>query len=657
MIYIFSALYKEAEAIIKAYNLKQNNDIKGVRSYVGEVCNDSLKSNICVVITGVGEINAAAAIGSVLALNKPKEGDILINYGCAGRSAGEDLEGKSKEEENLFIASKLIERSTEKSFYPDMRLINSIDNSLKEAVLYTEAKVYKKSLSKAGLTVLHDMEGAAIYQVGINYFSPEKMIFLKVISDEAEGEFISKEALGKLMEKAFKRVKALVDSLLKITGEKVSDNLSENLSENEEKSSDFLEKISFELKCSETMKIQLKQLICYAKNKGINYKKIIEEYRDNNSLPVKSKREGKVLLNELENKFIYENSSKRNVEKSFQKITPRTFSHIYVEKRVLEHDNTKRILEKFPGSKVIIIKHYKDIFCRKNQNIKMQCESPELILAGKYENLIYKGAPVCQSFGNEHFYYTSCVMNCIYNCEYCYLKGMYPSGHMVIFVNLEDTFLRVREILKEHDAYICISYDTDLMAVEGITGFVKKWVEFVEEVNYTEDLHNLKLEIRTKCGRTDLWEGFKADKNIIFAFTLSPQKIIDLYEKKAASMDERIKSAALALKKGFNVRLCIDPIIYDSDWKKIYGELINSIEENIEVDRLYDVSVGSFRISQDYLKNIRRVLPDSDITWFPYENEDKVYHYPRNIMNEMEEYVENGLIKIGLNNKIYKWKE
>ena len=52
----------------------------------------------------------------------------------------------------------------------------------------------------------------------------------------------------------------------------------------------------------------------------------------------------------------------------------------------------------------------------------------------------YEGAPVCQDFGNTNFYYCSTMMNCIYDCSYCYLKGMYPSGHMVLFVNIEDTW-------------------------------------------------------------------------------------------------------------------------------------------------------------------------------------------------------------------------
>ncbi len=122
---------------------------------------------------------------------------------------------------------------------------------------------------------------------------------------------------------------------------------------------------------------------------------------------------------------------------------------------------------------MIEIDHYKDVFNRSRQDYALQHESQKLILAVQKGNLIYPGAPVCQNFGNEHFYYTSQMMNCIYDCEYCYLKGMYPSGNMVIFVNPEDTFREVTEILKDHPMYICVSYDTDLLTFEPIWDMFK----------------------------------------------------------------------------------------------------------------------------------------------------------------------------------------
>lgn len=133
------------------------------------------------------------------------------------------------------------------------------------------------------------------------------------------------------------------------------------------------------------------------------------------------------------------------------------FSHIYIEKKAYEYEITNKILSQFNNSEIIEIDHYKDVFCRKNQNYTIQKKSTSLIIALKNNNLIYKGAKVCHNFGNHNFYYTSCVMNCIYECEYCYLQGMYPSGNIVVFVNLDDYFLELSKLIKENSIYLSIS--------------------------------------------------------------------------------------------------------------------------------------------------------------------------------------------------------
>lgn len=55
------------------------------------------------------------------------------------------------------------------------------------------------------------------------------------------------------------------------------------------------------------------------------------------------------------------------------------------------------------------------------------------------------------------------MMNCIFDCEYCYLKGMYPSGNLVVFVNLEDIFAELEALLAQKSIYLCVSYDADLV--------------------------------------------------------------------------------------------------------------------------------------------------------------------------------------------------
>lgn len=326
------------------------------------------------------------------------------------------------------------------------------------------------------------------------------------------------------------------------------------------------------------------------------------------------------------------------------------FSHIYVEKTVREHARTQKILEKFPSAEMIEINHYKDVFCRSRQSCVLQHQTQKLILAAKQGTLLYEGAPVCQSFGNRYFYYASCMMNCIFDCEYCYLKGMYPSANIVVFVNLEDIFSEVKRVLEKHPLYLCVSYDTDLLAMEQVIGYAQEWCAFAARHE------NLKIEIRTKCADKTFVRNTAPILGVIYAFTLSPQAVIDTFEHHTPSLAKRLSCAADLLSAGWPVRLCFDPMIYAPDWKRHYEGMLEQVFCAIDMEKLVDVSVGTFRISQDYLKNMRKQMPESAVVWFPFQRENGYCHYPDAIMEEMEAFLTERLAKKIPREKIFRWE-
>lgn len=309
------------------------------------------------------------------------------------------------------------------------------------------------------------------------------------------------------------------------------------------------------------------------------------------------------------------------------------FSHIYIEKAALNHPTTKEILTHFTNSKIIEIDHYKDVFCRSHQSFYLQKQSPSLILAIKRDNLIYKGARFCDDFGNNHFYYTSSMMNCLYNCEYCYLQGMYPSGNVVIFVNLEDIFYEVEKLLKKHPVYLCVSYDTDILAFEKILGYGRRWIEF------TKKHKDLKIEIRTKSANFSSIKDIPAAENVIIAWTLSPDIISKNYEKRTPSLINRLSSAKEALDNNWKVRICFDPILYLNNWKENYKSLIDTTFSILPKDKIYDISLGVFRVSSEYLKIMRRQAPDSVILNYPFISKNKVATYCEDLSKDMLSYV------------------
>ena len=333
------------------------------------------------------------------------------------------------------------------------------------------------------------------------------------------------------------------------------------------------------------------------------------------------------------------------------------FQHIYVEEALLQSPEAEGILRKFPKAKVIPIKHYKDVFNRKKQGRLAQSHSRKLILAKKEGQRLYDGAVVCQDFSESHFCYTSLLMNCPFHCAYCYLQGMYPSSNLVMFLNLEDYFADCRKWIAEKGSlYLCISYDTDLLAMERIYPYVEEFARFLNQENA------LRIEVRTKAGGEGLWRKMQrlplsseGRKRMIFAFTLSPEEIIEEAEEGTARLSSRIFAIQKALEEGYLVRLCFDPMIYHPRWKELYGALLQEVFEKIPMEQIHDCSLGSFRISESYLKAMGKALPHSPHTQFPYENTGGYYHYPKELMEEMEGFLYSRLLERLPKEKIFRW--
>lgn len=323
------------------------------------------------------------------------------------------------------------------------------------------------------------------------------------------------------------------------------------------------------------------------------------------------------------------------------------FLHIYIEKNVLNHYKTKSIIEYFNKSKIIIIDHYKDIFSRPNQSFAHQKNSKKIILAEKKDNFVYNGSEMCDDFGNENFYYTSDVMNCIYNCEYCYLQGMYNSANIVVFVNIEDTIKEVREISKNKEIYLCISYDSDILGLENIIGFAKDWY------NEAVKNKNITIELRTKSANFKSISNLKPIENYIIAWTLSPEYITKNFEKGTPTFRSRLKSIEQAVEKGWKVRLCIDPILYVKNFEKHYEEMITKIFMEIDSEKIYDISIGTFRVGKELYKNMKQKNKKSYLLAYPFVDKEGYVCYTKKHRKELIDFVNDNLVKHIDKGKIY----
>lgn len=276
-------------------------------------------------------------------------------------------------------------------------------------------------------------------------------------------------------------------------------------------------------------------------------------------------------------------------------------------------------MEKFDRSQIILIDHYKEVFNRSAQDFAAQSSSKKLILAHKEGKFLHEGSQYSDGFDHQQFFYASSVMGCLYDCDYCYLQGLYPSANTVLFVNLDDALAQLLPFL-EKDTLVATSYDTDTLAIESLSGQTREWIEFAE---HHENLH---LEIRTKSANFKPLRNLKPNKRVILAWTLSPQSIIDRYEHATPSLAQRLRAIKEAVNAGWSVRICIDPVIYTDDFETLYPDLIDTLFEHIDPSVIAHLTLGSFRLSQAHLRSLKK-LRRSDVAFYPYEVRNEMATY------------------------------
>lgn len=639
MYLLVTALYAEARALIRELHMKRADSFSRLMVFEGALDGERLQ----LLVTGTGKLRACAAVTEYLSLCTGEERAqcCLVNFGTAALDAADGKLALG----TMCIASGVRDAGSGRSFYPDLGA-----HPFAQLPLVTvDAAAYQGIGADACMI---DMEASGICEAAARFISWDRVAFVKCLSDTAEGQKPDQAELERLMERC---MPALLGWLrAEAPRRRARSDRQKRLLEKRKLFKDATEQIARKRALTETMRMQLMQLLkawaCLDDEACIWALNQLAEYERMERFAVK--REEKRAFAQLCARLTDGLSERQRPLAADGTASGKAFAHIYAEKG-LNASCVKEICARLPKSRVVEIGHFKDVFNRTHQDFQAQKCDTALILAKRTEHFVYPGAPVCQSFGNAHFYYASVLMNCLYDCEYCYLQGMYPGGHMVAFINLEDYFSEIEALLKEHPMYLCISFDTDLLAMEAVLGFGKRWCAFAQKHQ------NLTIEIRTKGDAAYFLKEMEAEsvpENVILAWTLSPQCVISAYEHRTADLKRRLLAMRRALHMGFSVRACFDPALDIPDFEEEYGGLIDAVFEIIPPERLYDASIGTFRISADYLKTMRKNRPGSLVVQQPYVNEGGIACYGAARSGEMMRFLKEKLLMYLPEEKLFLWE-
>ena len=93
--------------------------------------------------------------------------------------------------------------------------------------------------------------------------------------------------------------------------------------------------------------------------------------------------------------------------------------------------------------------------------------------------------------------------------------------------------------------------------------------------------------------------------NCVVAFSLSPESVADVLDKKAPRVNKRIRAIKKLAKSGWLVGLRLDPLIFCENWRGLYSELIEEIMADLEITNLHSVSFGPLRYPKKCITRLR----------------------------------------------------
>ena len=317
------------------------------------------------------------------------------------------------------------------------------------------------------------------------------------------------------------------------------------------------------------------------------------------------------------------------------------FDYVYIEEGVLDHPRARKIRARFPHATTVPCRHYGEVFNPRAQNFRLQKRRPSLLLARKEGRLVLE-TPPGYGIGGERNYYFSHMLNCVYDCRYCFLQGMYRSAHLVVFVNYEDFHKAIAEKVEQSAGsppYFFSGYDCDSLALDAVTSFAGTILSFFAT------RPRARLELRTKSIRIKPLLQTRALDNCIVAYSLTPPAVAAALEAGAPPVHRRLAAMRQLQQRGWPLGLRFDPLICHQGWEENYRRLFADAFAALDPARLHSVSLGPFRLPRAHYKRIFELYPEEKIFSWGLEEKDGMVSYKEETRRFMEDFCTRELLR------------
>ena len=248
---------------------------------------------------------------------------------------------------------------------------------------------------------------------------------------------------------------------------------------------------------------------------------------------------------------------------------------IFYEEKAYEYELGKRLLNNYKKQNIpmVVIENHNNIEqMRKKQNKEFPYMKRNLIIATRKTHKYVKNHKVSDYLVP----YTS--SGCIAMCMYCYLVCNYNKcAYLRIFVNREYMLDKIKKTANkfEKDVIFEIGSNSDLILENTITGNLEWTID-----NFKNEKKGI-LTFPTKFDMVEPILNLNHNRKIIVRMSVNPEEIINKVEFGTSRLKGRIEAINKLVEAGYIVGILVAPIILVDNWKILYKELLEQLNNNL----------------------------------------------------------------------------
>ena len=322
---------------------------------------------------------------------------------------------------------------------------------------------------------------------------------------------------------------------------------------------------------------------------------------------------------------------------------------IYFEKEILEYPLGKELMEKYKDTPKIKIENHNNIEEMRKRSNKEFSEMKRNLIIG-----VRKTHKFVENHKTSDFLVPYTSSGCTASCMYCYLVCNYNKcAYLRLFVNREQMLEKIIKTSEKSDKELTfeIGSNSDLILENTITGNLHWTIE-----NFKNTSKGI-LTFPTKFDMVDDILDIDHRGKVVVRMSVNPEEIINKVEFGTSRLKGRIEAINKLKEAGYKIGILIAPVILVDNWKQLYLELIQrlnqELSEKVKKDVFFEIVFMTYsyvhtKINEEAFPNAINLYNKEIMTG---RGRGK-YMYKNDVRSEAETFLREQMKKYFSNNKI-----